>query len=237
MTSSIRALAIHSTTAVRILESYEIDYYCDPDSPLEEVCSRAGLSPDAVLREIQSAMEAERTEDVDWTEVPLRQLIAHIVTTHHEYLKRELPRLELELQRIYRSALDPDRSAMMQLPGLLDTLQSELEMHMHKEEMILFPYIERYESAVDAGRSTPPVPFGTVANPIAMMEHEHNTAISALRSMRASTGGYAVRQDTADDLRAFYAALQELEQDLHVHIHLENNILFPRALKLESANR
>jgi regulator of cell morphogenesis and NO signaling len=110
-------------------------------------------------------------------------------------------------------------------------------MHMHKEEMILFPYIERYESAVDAGRTTPPVPFGTVANPIAMMEHEHNTAISALRSMRASAGGYTVRQDTADDLRALYAALQELEQDLHVHIHLENNILFPRALKLESANR
>ena len=182
-------------------------------------------------------METECSEDVDWTELPLCQLTAHIVTAHHGYLKRELPRLKIELQRIYRSAQEPDRSAIVQLPGLLDVLHSELEMHMYKEEMILFVHIERYESAVDAGLTAPPVPFGTVANPITMMEHEHDTAISALRSMRTSTGGYPVRLDIAEDLRALYAGLQELEQDLHVHIHLENNILFPRALKLESANR
>lgn len=237
LSDSVRDLASRSTTVVHILESYEIDYYCDPEDTLEIACNRSGYPPAVILNEIQSALQAKHTEDVDWTQTPLRDLIAHIVTTHHEYLKRELPRLTKELQDIYRSATDPARTALIQLPGLLDALMSELESHMHKEEMILFPYIERYESAVEAGRPTPHVPFGTVANPIAMMEHEHNTAIAALRSMRTSTGGYAVRHELNDDVRALYAALQELESDLHIHIHFENNILFPRALDMESRNR
>jgi regulator of cell morphogenesis and NO signaling len=108
-----------------------------------------------------------------------------------------------------------------------------MEMHMHKEEAILFPFIERYGRAEVQNRPMPPVPFGSIANPIAMMEREHVSAGDALGEIRALTNDFALPPYACSTVRALYEGLQVLEADLHVHIHLENNILFPRAIALE----
>ena len=106
-------------------------------------------------------------------------------------------------------------------------------MHMMKEEMVLFPYIARREEAVIAGEPKLPAPFGTVGNPIRMMEHEHESVGEALRELRELSNGYTAPGDACTTFRTLYSAMAEFEQDLHRHIHLENNILHPRALQME----
>ena len=117
--------------------------------------------------------------------------------------------------------------------GVFGSLREELQMHMHKEERILFPFIEQYGRAEALGQAMPGVPFGSIANPIAMMEREHVSAGDALGEVRTLTHDYQLPSYACSTVRALYEGLQALEADLHVHIHLENNILFPRAVALE----
>jgi len=109
--------------------------------------------------------------------------------------------------------------------------------HLMKEEMVLFPYIVRMEEAVVENSPVLPAPFGTVRNPVAMMEHEHDSAGNALRTLREGSHNYAAPADACVSYQTLYRALAEFEADLHQHIHLENNILFPRAVALEAAHR
>ncbi len=114
-------------------------------------------------------------------------------------------------------------------------LAQELTMHMMKEEMVLFPYIVRMEEAVIKNEPVLPPPFGSVQNPVSMMEHEHESAGNALRAMRQASSGYVAPSDACVSYQTLYKALSEFEADLHEHIHLENNILFPRAIAMEQA--
>jgi regulator of cell morphogenesis and NO signaling len=118
------------------------------------------------------------------------------------------------------------------LPEVFAELRNELEGHLNKEETLLFPAIVAYERAAGANQPLPPTRFGTVANPIRVMEAEHESAGAALTSIREITGGFAIPEYACVTYRALMTGLQELEQDLHMHIHLENNILFPRAAEL-----
>jgi regulator of cell morphogenesis and NO signaling len=113
-------------------------------------------------------------------------------------------------------------------------LRAELELHIHKEEVILFPFLEQYGRAETAGKPLPPAPFGSIANPIAVMEREHESAGNGLGELRQLTNDYTYPAYACSTVRALFDGLKALEADLHVHIHLENNILFPRAVALES---
>ncbi len=173
----------------------------------------------------------------DWNTASLRELIDHIVSTHHEYLKREMAPLGNRLEKVYRVYNEKYGDTLIGLPDVYARLRSELEMHMRKEEMILFPAIAAYESAGLAGTPLPLTPFGTIGNPIQMMEAEHASAGTALSDIRTITANYAVPDYACVTYRSLMAGLQELEQDLHMHIHLENNILFPRAIALENSGQ
>jgi len=172
-------------------------------------------------------------QDRDWQAAPLGDLVKHIVATHHEYLKLELPTLSNRLAKVHsvHGARDPE--TLNRMLKVFGSLRGEMEQHMHKEEVILFPFIEQYGRAEAQGKPMPPVPFGSIANPIGVMEQEHTSAGDALGEIRALTQNYQLPPYACTTVRTLYEGLQALESDLHVHIHLENNILFPRAIALE----
>jgi len=203
--------------------------------PLADVCREKGYDPASVRGELESAMSAVAAPGRDWSSAPLQELIDHIVGTHHEYLRRELGPLGTRLDKVYRVYNEKYGPTLTGLPEVFAGLRSELEMHMRKEEMILFPVIAAYETATLAGSPLPGTPFGSVGNPIRMMEAEHDSAGRALADIRAITTNYAIPEYGCVTYRSLMAGLQELEQDLHMHIHLENNVLFPRALAVEKS--
>ena len=157
----------------------------------------------------------------------------HIVGTHHEYLKLELPALGNRMNKVLGVHGTKDQQTLSRLADVFGSLRAEMEMHMHKEELMLFPFLEQYGRAETMGRVLPPVPFGSVANPIAVMEREHDGAGGALLEIRELTNGFEYPSYACSTVRSLFDGLKALEEDLHVHIHLENNILFPRAIALE----
>ncbi len=227
---TVGEIAAEAPAAVRVFEKYRIDYCCGGKRPLEEVCRERGISPEAVLAEVKEAAAGPAT-DRDWSRASMTELIHHIVSTHHEYLKSELPVLDARLGRVIEAHGANHGDMLRDLRRVFAGLRDEITAHLRKEEMILFPALEDLERARNEGRDPAPTPFGSVRNPIRMMMFEHDNAGDALSRMRTVTGNYTLPEDACPTFGALYAGLQELEADLHQHIHLENNILFPRALE------
>jgi regulator of cell morphogenesis and NO signaling len=229
-------LAATSLSAVRVLENHGLDYCCGGKQALDQACAAKGMNPEAIMREIDEARQSTEAGR-DWQTAPLGELVQHIVSTHHEYLKLDLPVLNQRLDKVVSVHGSRDPKVLPRMAEVFAALRAELETHMHKEEAILFPFIEQYGRAEVQNRPVPPVPFGSIANPIAMMEREHDSAGDALGELRKLTGNYELPSYACSTVRALYEGLQVLESDLHVHIHLENNILFPRAIALEKRCR
>ena len=234
---TVREIAGSSLAAVRVFEKLGIDYCCGGKRPLAQVCLEKGYDAGAVQGELDRAMADAPAADRDWTTAPLTELIGHIVDTHHTYLRRELPAIGIRLEKVYRVYNERHGPTLTGLPQVFAALRAELELHMQKEEMILFPVVAACEASVQSSRELPQSPFGSVANPIQMMEAEHESAGQALARIREITNDFAVPDYACVTYRALMSGLDELERDLHLHIHLENNILFPRAEKLEAERR
>ena len=213
----------------RILENYGLDYCCGGKRPLWEACDEKGLDAKGVIAEIAAADTAHEAQETDWTTHPMSELIADILATHHAYLKTELGRIQTLTQKAAAAHGSKD-ARLAELQNVFLGLKTEMEAHLQKEEIILFPLIERLETA----QKLEPSHRGTVNNPIAVMEHEHDSAGAALSKMRALTDGYVAPEWACNTLRALLDALGELERNTHQHIHKENNILFPRAAQRES---
>jgi regulator of cell morphogenesis and NO signaling len=233
---TVAEIAASSLAAVRVFERFGIDYCCGGKRPLAEVCRSKGQDPQVVKQELDLAMAEKAAGEQDWAAAPARALVEHIVSTHHEYLRRELPAIQTRLDKVYRVYNERYGPTLLGLPEVFTELRTELETHIQKEEMILFPSIIAYEEAAAAGRPLPRTPFGSVAHPIRMMEMEHESAGNALARIREITNVYAVPEYGCVTYRALMSSLDEMERDLHLHIHLENNILFPRAVRFETAN-
>ena len=225
-------VAAESLAAIRVFQKHGIDFCCGGQRPLADVCGSKGLAPDALIEELETAMAGPGATETDWNAVPLRALIAHIVSKHHEYLRAELPRIQAWLDKVYSKYGEQDAAILGPVPEVFGNLRAELESHLRKEEMILFPWIARFEAAIEAGLPAPPLPFGSFDGPIHVMEHEHESAGEALRALRATTNGYVPPEHACRTYRALFQALEELESDLHLHIHLENNILHRRVREM-----
>ncbi len=220
-----------------MFEKLGIDYCCGGNKSLEQACRAAKLSMDKVLDSLDTAEEATRTaqKNRDWQSEPLADLVAHVNSTHHKYTREEIARLGPLFDKVC-SVHGKNHPELPQMKATFAGLAQELTMHMMKEEMVLFPYIVRMEEAVIQNEPVLPPPFGSVQNPVAMMEHEHDSAGNALRAMREASGGYTPPSDACVSYQTLYKALAEFEADLHQHIHLENNILFPRAIAMEQSH-
>jgi len=233
---TVRDLALEIPAATRVFEQLGIDYCCGGGQTLEEACRGAKLPLERVLASLEAAGPAPSHGGAgrDWQAAPLTELVAHILDTHHEYVRGEIARLPPLFDKVAKAhgANHPELSGLRQTFG---ALAEELTSHLMKEEMVLFPYILRLKEAVAAGAPTPPSPFGSVRNPVAMMVHEHDSAGQALRTLRRDSNGYSAPADACVSFLSLYQGLSAFEADLHRHIHLENNILFPRAIALEAA--
>jgi regulator of cell morphogenesis and NO signaling len=234
---TVRELALEFPNATRVFEKLGIDYCCGGNKSLGEACSAAQLSTDEVLDSLESAEQASRAggKDRNWQLEPLADLIAHLKSTHHKYTREEIARLGPLFDKVC-SVHGKNHPELLDIRASFRGLAQELSTHMMKEEMVLFPYIVRMEEAVIEREPILPPPFGSVQNPVTMMVHEHDSAGDSLRVMRQASAGYSPPGDACISYQTLYKALADLEADLRQHIHLENNILFRRAIAMEHAH-
>jgi len=234
---TVRELALENPAATRVFEKLGIDYCCGGSQSLEQACQAANLPIDQVLDSLEAAEIASQPAGAgrDWQRASLTDLIAHIISTHHKYVREEITRLGPLFEKVC-SVHGKDRPELLQIEETFEALAQELTMHMMKEEMVLFPYVTRMEEAVIQKEPVLPPPFGTVQNPVSMMMHEHDSAGNALRAIRQASNGFTPPPDACVSYQNLYRALLDFEADLHQHIHLENNILFPRAIELEKTH-
>jgi regulator of cell morphogenesis and NO signaling len=212
----------------RLFEKADIDYCCGGGKLLSQACEEKGLDTAAFIAELERATNTADPE-IDVASLSLTALVDHIVQTHHVYLRSELPRLDAMTEKVATVHGDKD-ARLAQVREAFLALADELGSHMLKEEQVLFPIVER----IDAGESSPQ-DRAFIAGPIRQMEAEHESAGSALRSLRELTDGYKPAQWACNTMRATLEGLEHLEYDLHQHIHKENNVLFPRTFEAAGA--
>ena len=230
---TVREIALEQPSSIRVFEKYGIDYCCGGRKPLSEACTAGNVEIDAVLAALDLAAQSLAPVSTDWARESLEVLSAHIIDTHHAYVKRELPRLAVLAQKV----VNRHGATQAELPAIqskLVQLDEELMQHLAKEESILFPYVVLLERAAANGSPTPRGCFDSVANPIAMMTQEHDAAGALLADIRRLSNSFTTPPEACPTYHAFYDGLSDFEKDLHQHIHLENNILFPRAIELEA---
>jgi regulator of cell morphogenesis and NO signaling len=193
------------------------------------------ITTDMTMRDVATEFPRSTTPGgvPDFQKATLPELITHIVDTHHVFTKSEMERLRSLAHKVL-AAHGGNHPELVHLNELIASLSADLKPHMFKEEQVLFPYIVRLSEAASQNRPAPFAPFGTVNNPIGMMMKEHETAGQILRELRVLTADYKVPADACISYQMLYQALENFERDLHQHIHLENNILFPKALNLET---
>lgn len=218
-----------------IFEQYGLDYCCGGKKLLEQACNEKGISVNQLLAKLNEyQIEAEQNKQLeiepDWTKTTLRALTEHLITRYHERLRIELPRLS-ELTKKVARVHRVNHPEMVEVSRIFHLFREQLEQHMQKEELILFPAI----TSIESGRTTYFGCGGSVDHPIEMMTKEHDDAGEALSMMSKLTNDYTPPEDACNTFKILLHSLAALELEMHQHVHKENNILFPRALKLAGA--
>lgn len=229
--STVAGLVAEDYRRADVFRKYGIDFCCGGKVKLGQICSARGID----LAEMESALEAvvrSGTDETDYAEWPLDRLAAHIVTQHHAYVNESVPHILQYAAKVARvhGAAHPET---VTIEKLFAALADELEMHMRKEEMILFPVVSQLAAAARYGTRIAPPSFGSVRYPIQSMEADHEGAGNLLRDIADLSDNYRPPADACNTYKVLYAKLQEFERDLHRHVHLENNLLFPAAIALE----
>jgi regulator of cell morphogenesis and NO signaling len=212
--SRVGEIAAHHPLATRVFARHGIDFCCGGGVPLAKACEKRGVAAERVVAEIDAVLSGAPSEGRRWLEAPLLEVVAHIVDRYHVPLREELPRLEAMARKV--AHVHAERDPEGRLPRLVATvvgLRGELEDHMAREEEVLFP-------AVIAGHSD--APFDVFVD-------EHEEAGRKLAFLRELTDQYVPPPDACNTWRALWAGLEALETTMHEHVHLENNVLFPRA--------
>lgn len=228
---SVGELVVERPARSRVFEQFGIDYCCGGKRSLEDACTRKGLDAQGVIDELEHAdrVQQDLDEGPDPSVMSLAELADHIERTHHNFLKTELGRIDQLTTKVAQAHGQRD-PRLVELLGVYRAFREELMMHMHKEEQILFPLIR----SMEGGERAAPAHCGSIQNPIRQMEAEHDDAGGALEAMRELTEGFTPPEDACNTYRAMLDALSHLERDMHAHVHKENNILFPRAVRMEA---
>lgn len=230
-TKTIKEIALENPATIRVFQEFKIDFCCGGKRLFDDACRVAGVAPEIVSARLEETFE--NNSDADFVEnKTASELIDYIVEKHHAFTKSEVERLSVLTRKVCHRH-GASHNFLFALENSFRQLCEELLPHLQKEEMVLFPYIKRLEMSAANNLAASRPPFGSVNNPVRMMMFEHDAAGEILRKMREITGDYVLPKGACMSFRALYNGLEELEQDLHRHIHLENNVLFPRAVELE----
>jgi len=230
-TKTVGELVSANPAAARVFEKFGIDYCCGGNKSFAEACLAAKVSEEDVAAALEKP--EPKCDERDWQKASLAELADYIVSKHHGFTKEEIQRLEPLISKVV-SVHSQNHQELRQIQRLFGSLADEMTMHMMKEEHMLFPYLKDMEEAARHHSRLAPPMFGTVRNPVRMMMEEHDSSGQVLHKMREITNGYVTPNDACVSYQTLYRALEAFEQDLHQHIHLENNILFPRAVQLEA---
>jgi regulator of cell morphogenesis and NO signaling len=220
-----------------ILERMGIDYCCGGKLTLRKAAENLGLVAEDVIRDLSKVTEdgSDKQQYRNWSSESVTKLADYIEKTHHSFMKEQLPRLEQLLEKTLNAHKEKHSQMLTELKETYAVLKSEIELHLAKEEQILFPFIRQIDSFQQNQTDRPELHCGSIENPISQMEYEHDNAGKALDKMRRITSDYKLPDDACNTFKALYDGLKALEADLHEHIHLENNILFPKAIELEKS--
>jgi regulator of cell morphogenesis and NO signaling len=232
--TTLGEIAARIPEATRIFEDFGIDYCCGGKKSLEDACASSKISAQDVLQLIQGTQDKKlgAGQMRDWAQESLASLIAHIRGTHHKYTRGEIARITPMLRKVL-SVHGTNHPELQRITGEFEALASELLDHMIDEEIVLFPYITRMEECGTGQRTAEPSGLSSLRGPVATLVFQHDSAGDKLRAIRQASGNYRVPEDACMTYRSVFRALADLETDLHQHIHLENNILFPRATAVE----
>jgi regulator of cell morphogenesis and NO signaling len=230
---TVREIVANDFRSAEVFQRHGIDFCCRGNRSLEDACRSGGISVERILREVTEITAPPTAGGPRFNSWDLATLVSYIQANHHAFVRRTIPVLRTHTEKVAKVHGDA-HPELREVARLVALIADEMTSHMAKEEHILFPYIVALEQAVTANNSAPATPFGTVRNPIRMMEAEHESSGDAMARIRDLTSGYAVPEGACTTYRVCMQELEAFERDLHEHVHLENNILFPRALQLES---
>ena len=234
--ATVGEIAAKDLRKAQVFRKYGIDFCCGGKKTLKQVCSEKGLNEVVVARELQAQDNVRGSRAVAYAEWSPDFLADYIVNTHHSYVRKTLPELRAFGGKV-AAVHGPSHPELIRISDLIQELSAELKDHLMKEEEILFPYVKELVRARQDGKSLPVPHFGTIGNPIHMMEDEHESAGEILEEIRRLSGDYTLPAEACASYTLLFNMLLEFEEDLHIHIHLENNILFPKSKELEASFR
>lgn len=230
----VRDIVTADFRTAAVFHNHRIDFCCGGAQPLADACRAAGADTDEVLAELSRAVADPASTVPNFAVWTPNELIDYIVTKHHAYVRAALPSIAAHTEKIAR--VHGDRHPeLAEVARLFSAVVEDMTSHMWKEEQILFPFIAALATAAEHKRPAPAAPFGSVENPIRMMEMEHETAGGAMARIRELTKDYTEPADGCTTYAITMRELEAFERDLHAHVHLENNVLFPRAVALQAA--
>ena len=229
---TVGELAVEVPNSIRVFEAWKIDYCCGGQTPLTDACAAVGKRVEDFIAELSRAAAVPDTSIRDWSADTLSAMSANIISIYHTYTREELQTLAPIADKVL-SVHGERRPELAEVVSLLRDLTNDMVPHMLKEEQVLFPYVEQLEEAIAGDQPAPTPFFGTVKNPVRMMMLEHDRVGELLASLRAVTDDYTPPESACFSYRELYRRLAELEQRTHQHVHVENNIYFPRAVALE----
>nr|WP_294789043.1 iron-sulfur cluster repair di-iron protein [uncultured Flavobacterium sp.] len=215
-----------------VFSKYRIDFCCKGNRTVTEVCEKQNIDADDLLKNVLQVAQSENSGSIDFNSWPLDLLADYIEKTHHRYVEEKTNVLLPFLDKLCK-VHGENHPELFRINELFVGCAGELSQHMKKEELVLFPFVKRMVKTKESDGLLSQPSFGTVSNPIAMMMHEHDSEGERFREIATLTNNYTPPADACTTYRVTYSMLKEFEADLHKHIHLENNILFPKAEVLE----
>lgn len=220
--------------AADVFSSYGIDFCCGGKISVAEACANAKTDESLVISALENLKNQQGSAVHDFDSWNIGFLADYIQNTHHQYVSKAIPQI-LPLAQKVADVHGEHHPEVIVVNELFNDLADELLSHMQKEEQILFPYIKKLVADESAGKCSDPSCFGSILAPISVMEQEHENAGVILKQLFNLSDGYTAPEDACNTFRVLYGKLKEFEDDLHRHIHLENNILFPKAIEMEQA--
>ncbi len=236
MENVIGQLVAKDYRTAAVFEKYGIDFCCKGNRTIDDVCNQKSIDKASLTKDLALLDDVREANPNDYNEWPLDLLASYIVQKHHRYVEKQIPVLQGYLKKI-ASVHGGEQPELFEIAELFNKTASELTAHMKKEELILFPKIQKLARTQNEGAENNTIPFGTFKNPITAMMDEHTNEGERFQKIKELSNNYTVPAGGCNTYRVAFALLNEFENDLHLHIHLENNILFPKVIAMESQKK